>query len=81
MRVRDGDRFRDLKSGTVKYRGKEYRVWDVPVGSGRTELFADVALYCAMLEHGDLDCSLDCKIAYYTNPDEPVKDAVRQYLE
>ena len=82
MRVRDGDRFKDLKEfGEIEYRGKTYRMWDVDVGKGRTETFAEVALQDALLEHGDIDGSIDQSIAYYTGLDDIVKDAINEYLE
>lgn len=74
-------RFSDLKSGTVEYRGKEYKVWDVKVSTGETVLFGEVNLLTAITENGDDGCRLDDQIAYYADPDEKVADAVEEYLD
>lgn len=80
-RKSDGRRFRDLPPDGVEYRGRGYRAWTLDVGLGYDVTFADIGLYYAMLEHGDLDGPLDCGIAYYVDPDEIVGEAVRQFLE
>lgn len=75
-------RFRDLKDfGEIEYRGKTYRMWDVDVGKGRTETFAEAALQDALLENGDIDGGIDQSIAYYVGLDDNVKDTVNEYLE
>lgn len=77
----DGKVFSDLESGTVEYRGREYRTWTLDVGLGYDVTFAEIALQDAMAEHGDLDCRLDQGIAYYADPGDDVGESVREYLE
>ncbi len=77
-----GDKtFADLKSGTVEYRGEEYKVWDIEVEPFVSVLFADVRLLTAITENGDEGCPIDDQIAYYADPTEGVADAIEQYLD
>ena len=56
-------------------------MWDVDIGKGRTETFAEAALQNALLENGDIDGDIDQSIAYYVGLDDNVKDTVNEYLE
>lgn len=77
-----GDKtFADLESGTVEYRGKEYKVWDIEVRPFETVLFADIHLLTEIANNKDEGCPLDDQIAYYADPHEGVVDAINLYLD